>query len=116
MGKSIERYGAPPLFYADQPAEMMLGPFTTRITFGVAENDDSDFPRPVVTLAMPTEALRSLAEDILKQIDAPSFKKQRAQTLLRLAESLLDGGSGKSPPALKMVRKPVGKRAPKLSE
>ena len=81
-----------PMYFADQPAALMLGAAVSRITFGVAENDGSDFPRPVVTIAIPTLALMQLVHDLKKSFDSPSFRKGSVQSLADAAKTMAAGG------------------------
>ena len=68
-----------PTYFADQPAGLMVGPFVTKITFGVQDDDESDYPRPVVTIAIPTVALSELVSDLRFVFDDESFKKTTAR-------------------------------------
>ena len=71
-----------PIFYADQPAALMLGAHISRLTFGVSELDGSDYPRPVVTIAIPTQSLLSLVNDAaMKRIDDTWAGVKRARGL-----------------------------------
>lgn len=86
-----------PIFFADQPAALMLGAHVSRITFGIEEPDDHDFPRPVVTIAMPTTALLQFVNDVKDALSAPNFKKQTITELLKAAKSIESGGNKTSP-------------------
>lgn len=88
MGKSFETYGAAPVVFADQPAELLIGPFTSKLTLGVVEQDGNDVPRPVVTLVMPTPMLFHMARDILKQAMSPAIKRNTVKALLAAAKSI----------------------------
>jgi len=88
MGKSFETYGAAPIVFADQPAELLIGPFTSKLTLGVVEDDGTDVPRPVVTLVMPTPMLFHMARDILKQATSPAVKRSTVKALLSAAKSI----------------------------
>lgn len=81
-----------PIYFADQPAALMLGALVSRITFGVTEDDDGDFPRPVVTIAIPTVALIQLVHDLKKSFDNPKFRKQSAESLLEAVKIIASGG------------------------
>lgn len=81
-----------PMYFADQPAALMLGAAVSRITFGVTENDDEDFPRPVVTIAIPTIALMQLVHDLKKSFDSPSFRKHSVESLKHAVEIMASGG------------------------
>lgn len=78
-----------PMFYADQPASLALGPTVSRLTFGV--EDSGDYPRPVVTLAIPTVALLMLVKDLSKTFDSDDFKKDMAKGLERSAKTFAAG-------------------------
>ena len=70
-----------PMYYADQPAGLMVGAHVSRLTFGVQEDDDSNYPRPVVTVAIPTNVLIELVSDLRIILSDDSFKKNTAQQL-----------------------------------
>lgn len=78
------------VLYADQPAELSLGPFVSRLTLGIVESQ-SDAPIPVLSFAMPTTALLQMAKDIVQQIESPSFAKGAAKSLSIAAERLASG-------------------------
>lgn len=80
-----------PIFYADQPAALMLGAHISRLTFGVSELDGSDYPRPVVTIAIPTQSLLSLVNDLKKSFDDPEFKRDTVAALEKSAKSIASG-------------------------
>lgn len=99
-----------PMYFADQPAELMIGTLVSRLTFGVTEDDDGDFPRPVVTIAIPTIALIQLVHDLKKSFDNPKFRRESAESLLEAAKTLASGG--KPTPSEEMIvnespRRPV---------
>jgi hypothetical protein len=50
--------------YADQVAQIGLGPFVTKLVFGVGETA-GEMPRPVHTLVMPTPALFQMCQQLL---------------------------------------------------
>ena len=81
-----------PVFFADQPAALMLGPHVSRISFGVEEMGDGEFPRPVVTVAMPTLALLQFVNDVKRAFDSANFKKQTVAQLERAAKTIAAGG------------------------
>lgn len=98
------------MYFADQPAELMIGTLVSRLTFGVTEDDDGDFPRPVVTIAIPTIALIQLVHDLKKSFDNPKFRRESAESLLEAAKTLASGG--KPTPSEEMIvnespRRPV---------
>ncbi|SEL61497.1 hypothetical protein SAMN05216359_11258 [Roseateles sp. YR242] len=82
---TTKREPPPPVLYADQPAELALGPFVSRLTLGVIESD-AEFPVPVVSVAMPTLALLQMAQDIVRQIESSSFTKRTARILAEAAQ------------------------------
>ena len=92
MTKHISHLPAP-IFYADQPAEMMMGPITSKLTLGVVEADDSEFPRPVVTVVMPSTALLHLARDIVAQFEEPKFKQHAMRGLEAAGKAISSGGA-----------------------
>lgn len=85
---SMDEHGVP-MFYADQPASLALGPTVSRLTFGV--EDSGDYPRPVVTLAIPTVALLMLVKDLSRTFDSDGFKKDMAKGLERSAKAFAAG-------------------------
>lgn len=85
-------YPEPPMYFADQPAALMLGPLVSRITFGTEEMDDGPFPRPIVTIAMPTPALLQFVNDLKAALDEPSFKKNSIEGLGNAARLIQAGG------------------------
>lgn len=85
---SMDEHGIP-MFYADQPASLALGPTVSRLTFGV--EDSGDYPRPVVTLAIPTVALLMLVKDLSRTFDSEGFKKDMAKGLERSAKAFASG-------------------------
>jgi hypothetical protein len=101
-----------PMFYADQPAALMLGPLVSRLTFGVEETDDGDYPRPVVTIALPTRALMQLVNDLNTEFESSSFRKHSAASLMKFAQQVAVGGKANSTNAL--IKIPRSKPAPKI--
>ena len=99
----------PPMYFADQPAALMLGPLVSRITFGTEEMDDGPYPRPIVTIAMPTPALLQFVNDVKAALDAPNFKKQ-AIDQLNLAARLIQGGGKVTPNDQKIETKPKSRQ------
>lgn len=100
-----------PMYFSDQPASLTIGALVSRITFGVAEDDDSEFPRPVVTVAMPTVDLMKLMHDLKKTFDDPKFKKYTLAGLKKAAEYFASEGEGT--PDNQMIKSGplVGKRS-----
>ncbi|MDP3337253.1 MAG: hypothetical protein Q8S51_10760 [Rhodoferax sp.] len=72
---------APLNIFADQPSAIQVGPYVTKFTLGVIEEDDSEFPRPVVTVAMPTVNLIRMVNDLQVIFSDPEFKKDSAKSL-----------------------------------
>jgi len=85
---SLDEHGVP-MFYADQPASLALGPTVSRLTFGV--EDSGEYPRPIVTLAIPTVALLMLVKDLSRTFDSEDFKKDMAKGLERSAKAFAAG-------------------------
>jgi hypothetical protein len=85
-----------PIVFADQPSALLLGAVVSRITFGVHDADGSDYPRPVVTIAMPTDSLMQLVLDLKLQFDDPDFRKHCAESLLKSAQIIAKGGKATS--------------------
>ena len=55
---------APATFYADQMAQIGIGPFTTKLTFGVDKKVGA-VPSPTVTVVLPTAAVLNLVTQFL---------------------------------------------------
>lgn len=92
MVKKIEEtYPAPPLFFADQPAALLLGPQVSRFSFGVEDMDDGQFPRPVVEIAMPTVALLQFVNDVKETLNSTDFKQQTVSALEKAAKTIVAG-------------------------
>lgn len=51
-----------------------MGPYVTKFTLGVIDEDDSDYPTPVVTIAMPTVNLMRMVQDMQGMFLDPGFK------------------------------------------
>jgi len=83
--------GGAPIFFADQPAAMALSGAVCRVTFGVAEDDGSDFPRPVVTIAMQTVSWLTFINDMKTALSDPHFQKGAIQTLESAAKAIASG-------------------------
>lgn len=105
-------YPEPPMYFADQPAALMLGPLVSRITFGTEEMDDGPFPRPTVTIAMPTTALLQFVNDVKASLEDPAFKKQSIEHL-ELAARLIQTGGEITPPNKKVEVSRTTKSTPK---
>ncbi|MBD3825627.1 hypothetical protein [Stenotrophomonas sp.] len=81
-----------PIFYADQPAGMAFSPQVTRLTFGIEDDDESsDFPRPVVSVVMPTDAVISMVRDIMEVLENDKFKEDMIKKTAQMAQSFADG-------------------------
>lgn len=72
---------APLNIFADQPSAIQVGPYVTKFTLGVIEEDDNEFPRPVVTVAMPTVNLIRMVKDLDAIFSDPDFKQESAKSL-----------------------------------
>lgn len=72
-----------PTFFADQPATIHTGPYTTKITLGSVDDDGSDFPRPVVTIVMPTVNLIRMVEELHELVSSPDFQAESKTMLER---------------------------------
>jgi hypothetical protein len=72
---------APLNIFADQPAAIQVGPYVTKITLGVIDEEDDEFPRPVVTIAMPTVNLIRMIKDLNLIFSDSNFKKESAESL-----------------------------------
>ncbi|WP_411851594.1 hypothetical protein ACLB90_03210 [Stenotrophomonas sp. LGBM10] len=81
-----------PIFYADQPAGMAFSPQVTRLTFGIEDDDESsDFPRPVVSVVMPTDAVITMVRDIMEVLENDRFKDDMIKKTAQMAQSFADG-------------------------
>lgn len=91
--------------FADQPAAIQVGPYVTKFTLGVIEDDDQDFPRPVVTIAMPTINLMRMVADMQALFTDPEFKRDSAKMLAEDSKKFFDSRSKIAPrPPLKVAR------------
>lgn len=61
---------APHVIYADQIAQVGLGPYVTKLTFGTGDVQ-GQLPAPIVTIVMPTTAVLTMCQHIVQvlQID-----------------------------------------------
>lgn len=66
------------LMYADQPCGMVIGPFTSKVTFGIVEHDQRI--TPTVTIVMPTVSLAALAQEIEKNLKRPEVRTRIQKT------------------------------------
>lgn len=62
-----------PTIYADQPAGIQAGPYNIKITLGVVDDDDSDYPRPIATVVMPTTHVMRMVEELQALFAHPDF-------------------------------------------
>lgn len=70
-----------PTFFADQPAAFQTGPYTTKITLGSIDDDGTDFPRPVITIVMPTINFIRMVEEFNELITSEHFKNDSKRIL-----------------------------------
>lgn len=68
-------------YFVDQPSSYQTGPYVTKLTFGVIDDDGSDFPRPVLTLAIPTVNLIRMVKDLQEVIKDSEFKEHNLATI-----------------------------------
>jgi len=103
-----------PVLYADQPAQLALGPFVSRLTLGVVDEHSED-PVPVLSFSMPTIALLQMAKEIVQQIENPTFSKRVARTLAVTAERWASGEIQLDQPKIVVEAEPgkSAKTAPK---
>jgi hypothetical protein len=101
-----------PIYYADQPAGLALGPHVCRLTFGVEEDDGSEYPRPVVTVAIPTVSLLLMVNDLAHTLNDPAFKKSIASGLEAAVKKLAAGVT--QLPSKSLRRPPAAKKAKSL--
>lgn len=67
--------------YADQPAGIQAGPYNVKITLGVIEDDDSDYPRPVATIVMPTTNMMRMVAELQALFENPDFLDEAKKAL-----------------------------------
>lgn len=72
---------APLHIFADQPSSIQVGPYVTKFTLGVIDGDGEEFPRPVVTVAMPTINLIRMVSDLQEIFSDPEFRNDSAKVL-----------------------------------
>lgn len=65
-------YG-PGTVYADSLAQLALGPFVSKLTFGV-DRKIGEALTPVQTIALPTPALLALAVQVLTALQTPALR------------------------------------------
>jgi len=56
---------APTTIYADQHAQLAVGPYVSKLTFGI-EQKPGEVPNPILTVVLPTPALLNLAHQIFQ--------------------------------------------------
>lgn len=61
MPSGTPHLAAPEMFYADQIAQMQIGPYVSKLTFGLDDGVPNVTPRPSVTVVIPTQALLQMA-------------------------------------------------------
>lgn len=71
----------PQTFFVDQPSSYQTGPYVTKLTFGVIDDDGTDSPRPVITLAIPTVNLMRMVEDLQQLIQEQEFKEHNLSAI-----------------------------------
>lgn len=76
-------------FYVDQVASIAYGVHVSKITFGISDGSENEYPAPVVSIVMPTSNLRRFAVDIAKRLGDADFKEKMKEAL-REALSELD--------------------------
>ena len=82
-----------PSFFSDQPAQIFLGPFHTKIVFGESEpSEGAEFPRKLVGIVMPTPALAFLCREVLQRLDSPGFRSEVEAELTQYMSQLTPGG------------------------
>ena len=95
--------------FADQPAAIQVGPYVTKFTLGVIEDDDGDFPRPVVTIAMPTINLMRMVADMQTLFTDPEFKRDSAKMLAEDSKKFFDSRPKMAARPQLKVAKPTAK-------
>jgi len=76
-------------FYVDQVASIAYGVHVSKITFGISDGSEDEYPSPVVSIVMPTSNLRRFAIDISKRLGDQDFREKMKEAL-REALSELD--------------------------
>lgn len=90
--------------FIDQPCSFQAGPYVTKLTLGVDDNDGQDFPRPTITIAMPTVNLIRMVEDLQKVFADPNFKLHNLNTINEDLKTFygIDGAPPSSPKPRKL--------------
>ena len=65
---------SPNVVYVDQVAQIGLGPFVTKLTFGTG-TVQGEIPKPVITVVMPTNAVLTMCQHIVTVIGQDETKK-----------------------------------------
>ena len=78
---------APASTYADQVAQVAVGPFVTKLIFGMAAGAGEP-PEPIHSIILPTPAARELATQILRILDSKDAKQQFGAEVQALLDSL----------------------------
>jgi hypothetical protein len=72
---------APLIVFADQPSAIQVGPYVSKFTLGVVDDGDGEYPRPVVTIAMPTINLMRMVQDLQELFTNSEFREDSAKML-----------------------------------
>lgn len=59
--------------FVDQPAGIQAGPYVTKITLGVVDDDGTEFPRPVLSISMPTVNMMLMVRELRELFEDPAF-------------------------------------------
>ena len=78
---------APVTTYADQVAQIAIGPFVTKLTFGMAARPGSP-PDPVYSVVMPTPQAKELAVQIMRILVSKDARQQLSSELQAWMDSL----------------------------
>jgi hypothetical protein len=66
---------------------MAFSPQVTKLSFGMNDDDDdSDFPRPILTVVMPTDALITMVRDLIDVMGSDAFKEDMIAKTGQMAE------------------------------
>ena len=68
-------------FYVDQVASITYGVHVSKITFGIGDGGEDEYPTPIVSIVMPTSNLRRFAVDIAKRLGDADFKEKMKEAL-----------------------------------
>lgn len=77
-----------PSFYVDQVAAITYGIHVSKITFGISDSGEDEYPSPVVCIVIPTSNLRRFAVDIAKRLGEADFKEKMKEALLEALSEL----------------------------